>query len=112
MPAVLVPLKYSAMKREVEKAMGMHSKSASSEVMTVPAMKGSAPYSSLPEVGFHTVEVIKLKPYSLNAGIAPPVRESTIPALSRSIVSEERKSKAFVTLSPLIVNYLRIGSPL
>jgi hypothetical protein len=43
MPAVLVPLKYSAMKREVEKAMGMQMIKARIEVITVPAMKGIAP---------------------------------------------------------------------
>jgi hypothetical protein len=102
MPAVRVPLKYSAMKREVEKAMGMHMIRARIEVITVPAINGSAPYSSLPEVGFQTVDVMNPRPYSLNAGIAPPARERTIPAHNNSIISDETNSKVLVTLSPFI----------
>jgi hypothetical protein len=90
------------MKREVEKAMGMHMSRARIEVITVPAMKGIAPYSSLPDVGFQTVDVMNPRPYSLNAGIAPPARERTIPALNKSIISDETNSKVFVTLSPFI----------
>lgn len=116
MPEVRVPLKYSAMKSEVEKAMGMHMISASIDVMTVPAMNDMAPYSSLPAVGFHAGEMINLRPNSLNAGRAPPRRETTIPALRSSIVSEERKSRPFVILSPdisLFQNRLAlIGYPL
>ena len=91
--------------------MGMHIISARMEVMTVPAINDMAPYSSLPEVGFQADEVMNLSPNSLNAGTAPPKRETTIPALRRSIVSDEMKSSAFVTLSPDIPCYFRSVSP-
>ncbi len=67
------------------------------EVMTL-AMKESAVLSAV--VGFQAGETMNFRPNSLNAGIAPPKREITIPAPRRRIVSEEMKSSAFVILSP------------
>ncbi len=69
------------MNREVEKAIGIQMISARIDVITVPVMNDIAPYCSLPAVGFHAEEVMNPGPNSLNAGIAPPKRETTIPAL-------------------------------
>jgi len=90
------------MKTEAENAIGMQIMRARREVIIVPAIKGRAPYCSLPAVGFHTVDVMNLSPYSLNAGTDPPARERTIAAPRIKIVSDEMKRITFVILSPFL----------
>src|SRR5450759_2623752 len=100
--ATLVFLKYSATNREVEKASGRHIIRARIEVINVPAINGSAPYTSCPSVGFHLFVIMNFSPNALNAGMAPPIRENIIPAATIRTKSDAEKRIVFVSLSLFI----------
>ena len=59
------------------------------DVITVPTIKDSAPYFSLPSVGFHSEELINsMKPNFSNAGIAPVTREYSMPPVITKITED------------------------
>jgi len=76
--------------------------SARIEVSNVPAIKGRAPYTSFPSVGFQSVEIINFKPNSLNAGIDPLKRDQAIPPAISTIIAAAKISIILVIFSPFM----------
>ncbi|MBA7584049.1 hypothetical protein ES708_26001 [subsurface metagenome] len=83
----------------MEKASGKQIIIAIIEVITVPAIKGRAPYSSRPSVGFHSVEMMNLIPNSLKTGMVPLIKDNTIPDDNKTIINEAMNNNVFVIFS-------------
>ena len=101
--AALVPLKYSPVNSAMGKDKGIHKRRARKEVISVPMIKGSAPYCSLSGLGFHSEENIKLKPYSFIVGSAPLIRVKTIPPMINRTIVPLTNNPIFNALSFILI---------
>ena len=92
--------------------MGMHMSRATIEVITVPAMKGIAPYSSLPDVGFQAVEVMNKAGNFIEPtlGSFTAAASAEMPADTRIMITNSDNPEAYpITSFTWIIMYKEQG---